>query len=58
MLFTITSERVASGLSGRGDMRESKDAKTTVLPAPVGRETPILLHPCARASRQASMQDC
>lgn len=38
-------------------MRDSSEMKTAVLPAPVGKDTPMRDTPDLRASRQASRQD-
>lgn len=52
MLLTMTSDRVAFGFEGGEGIWESKERKTVVFPEPVGRDTPILVMPDARASRQ------
>lgn len=54
MLLTTTSERRASAFLASS--RESNDMKTAVLPAPVGRDTPIRRTPASNASKHASRQ--
>jgi len=52
ILLTMTSDRVAFGFVGGEGIWDSKERKTVVFPEPVGRDTPILVTPDARASRQ------
>lgn len=56
MLFTMTNARVASGDREGGDIRDNNEIKTVVFPAPVGKDTPILVEPDLSASMQASRQ--
>ena len=53
MLLTMTSDRVAPGLSFLGSKLERSEMKTAVLPAPVGRDTPTRDTPALCASRHA-----
>lgn len=58
MLLTMTSDFVASGLPFLGSKLERSEMKTAVLPAPVGRDTPMREAPVACASRHALRQIC
>ena len=55
-LLTMTSDFVAPGLPFLGSKLERSEMKTAVLPAPVGRDTPIRETPEVCASRHALRQ--
>lgn len=52
MLLTTTSDRVALGFDSGAGICDSKDRKAVVFPEPVGKDTPILVQPDAKASKQ------
>lgn len=52
----MTSDFVAPGLPFLGSKLERSEMKTAVLPAPVGRDTPIREAPEVCASRHALRQ--
>lgn len=56
MLFTIMRDLEAAGFDNGDSICDKSEIKTVVLPAPVGRETPIRETPENRASTQASKQ--
>jgi hypothetical protein len=56
MLLTMTSDFVAPGLLFLGSKLERSEIKTAVLPAPVGRDTPMREVPAVCASRHALRQ--
>lgn len=56
MLLTIMRDLEAVGFEDGDNIRDKREMKTVVLPAPVGRETPIRDTPECRASMQASRQ--
>ena len=53
-LRRMTRERVALGLPDNTRNHSRRDTGIAVLPAPVGRETPIFVEPLLSASRQDS----
>ena len=56
MLLTMTNDLEASGRPFLGSKLESSEMKTAVLPAPVGRDTPMRDVPELCASRHALRQ--